>query len=384
MAAMAASAGGEEALEASAAPSPVAAQVAAHVAAQAAAPPPAPAPAPPTPTAATPPQAPFSPTVAVRSPASGPSGSTAVAPQAPQSPPGPPPTRDTVAIDEPEAPATREREDAGIGGFFADSDEVPTPSSPPRTSVFAQPPPHQYAAPVAAPPSWGQAPPVHESFAQPSFGLPSEPIEPADRRRTLLIVVAALVGLLVVGLGGWLIVRATSGTSSSGGTHTATQQQPAGPTVGSVQQAAGVSYTAEAVKVDTSCDGHAYGQVDSFLQTGACTGLSRALYSADLQGRPIVASVIRVRMADAAGARALQTLTDKNGSGNVASLLREGVRYSGGPTGLPNEAYASAVSGSTVTIVETSWVNQDAAGSGQVLDAAATAALALDTPPFRG
>ena len=321
--------------------------------------------------AAVPPPAPFSPTVAVPSPAPGPGGPAPVVAQTPV------PTRDTVAIDEPEGTAA---EDAGIGGLFAHADEGAGPSAPPRTSVFAQPPPHQYAAPVAAPPSWGQAPPVHDSVGQ-----PAGPSVTADRRRMLIIVAAVLVGVLVLGVGGWLVLRATTGGDSPGGRARATtHHQAAGPTVGAVQQAGGVSYTAEAVKVDTTCAGHAYGQVGSFLQATDCTGLSRALYSGQLKAGQFVASVIRVRMPDTASARALRELADRNGSGNVSNLLREGVRYPGGPTGLPNEEYASAVSGSTVTIVETAWSDPAAAGSSAELDAAAAAALVLATPPFEG
>jgi hypothetical protein len=200
-----------------------------------------------------------------------------------------------------------------------------------------------------------------------------------------MIVAAVLVGVLVLVLGGWLVLRATTGGGSPGGRAGATtHSEAAGPTVGAVQKAGGVSYTAEAVKVDTTCAGHAYGQVGNFLEATDCTGLSRALYSGQLKAGQFVASVIRIRMPDTASARALRELADRNGSGNVSNLLREGVRYPGGPTGLPNEEYASAVSGSTVTIVETAWSDPAAAGSSAALDAAATAALVLATPPFQG
>jgi hypothetical protein len=87
-------------------------------------------------------------------------------------------------------------------------------------------------------------------------------------------------------------------------------------------------------------------------------------------------------MPDTAAARELQALTDRNGSGNVNDLLREGVRYTGSPAELSGAEYASAVSGSTVTIVESAWVDEDAAGSATDIDRIADAGLALPAPPF--
>ena len=96
----------------------------------------------------------------------------------------------------------------------------------------------------------------------------------------------------------------------------------------------------------------------------------------------MVAAISRVRLADAATARDLRTLTDKNGSGNVSDLLREGVRYTGSPSELSDAEFSSAVSGTTVTIVESSWVDQDAKGSSAAIDKLADDGLALEVPPF--
>jgi hypothetical protein len=89
-----------------------------------------------------------------------------------------------------------------------------------------------------------------------------------------------------------------------------------------------------------------------------------------------------VQMPDTGAARNLQALTDRNGSGNVSDLLREGVRYTGSPAELSGAEYASAVSGSTVTIVETAWVDEDAAGSSADIDAVADTGLSLPVLPF--
>ena len=141
-----------------------------------------------------------------------------------------------------------------------------------------------------------------------------------------------------------------------------------------------MTYTLEAAQVDDSCVKHSYGDTADFFATTDCTGVARTLYSADLDDGPVVVSVSRVRMKDAEAARDLQALTDRNGSGNISDLLREGVRYTGSPDGLSGAEYASALSGSTVTIVESAWVDADSKGSDTDIDKVASNALALQTP----
>jgi hypothetical protein len=149
-----------------------------------------------------------------------------------------------------------------------------------------------------------------------------------------------------------------------------------------VQTINGVDFTVEAVDSERTCVGHAYGDTAAFFNDTDCTGLSRALYSTDVAGKPVVLAVSRVRMPDAAGARDLQSLADRNGSGNVSDLLREGVRYTGSPAQLSGAEYSSALSGTTVTIVETAYVNQNAKGSSTDIDKLADVGLALPVPPF--
>jgi hypothetical protein len=149
-----------------------------------------------------------------------------------------------------------------------------------------------------------------------------------------------------------------------------------------VQEVKGVSYTLQTVQVDDTCAGHAYGAVADFFAATNCTGMSRALYSAEVDGAPVVVSVTRVRMPDTTTARDLRALADRNGSGNVSDLLREGVTYPGAPERLSSAEYASAVSGPTVTIAESSWVH--AGGSSATVDKLATDGLELAVAPFPG
>jgi hypothetical protein len=290
-----------------------------------------------------------------------------------------------VAIDEPDISSAPE--DGGIGGLFAHGVQESGPVGPPPTAVFASPAPGAPAAPPpftppSGGPSWGQVRPVHEPTSPAAGPLGPDAADPWNRRLLLMAVLAAIV--VVLGVAAWLVSKGGSGNSASGSATTSSTPAAAGPKAGDVQKIGAVAFTAEAVAVDSSCASHAYGQVGSSLRATDCTGLSRALYSAQLPGGKIVVSVIRVRMPDTVSARNLKALADRNGSGNVSNLLREGVTYPGGPTRLVNEEYDSAVSGTTVAIVEDSWVDPAVAGSSATLDATATSALALKTPPFSG
>jgi hypothetical protein len=267
---------------------------------------------------------------------------------------------------------TETGETGGIGGLFASAerDEPPRPASHerPRTAVFAQPPPQ---APAPAP-----FLPAHDE---------EEDADEGTGRRTGLLVVLALVLVALLAVGGWLVLRdPDDGGTGAAGTPSQTTGEvaEAGPQVGDVQDVDGVPFTVEAVRVDDTCVGHAYGETSTFFDTTNCTGLSRALYSAQLDGGAVVVSVARVRMPDTATARDLRALTDRNGSGNVSDLLREGVTYSGGPAELSGAEYASAVSGPVVTIVESAWVDPGSGGSGADLDRMAAGGLSLPVPPF--
>jgi hypothetical protein len=200
-----------------------------------------------------------------------------------------------------------------------------------------------------------------------------------------LMIALGLIVLVAVAVGGWLLLRSPDdGNSSVDGDSTGDVQDDPGPAVGHVQAVDGVQFRLEAVQVDDTCIGHAYGAVSTFFDSTNCTGLSRALYSAQLPGGPVVVSVSRIQLPDTASARALRALADQNGSGNINDLLREGVSYAGGPNELSNAEYASAVAGPTVTIVESSWIDPASAGSAADVDRVAASGLVLEVPPLPG
>ncbi len=249
----------------------------------------------------------------------------------------------------------------GIGGLFGDGGTVAVAPSRPR----------ELPAELRPRPLVGAPPPGGGSSAA-DAGAP-------DRRRTLVVVAAALALLLVVaGIGVWALgsggdagAEQPSATTSAAAPTTT----PAGPVVGATEVVNGTTFTLRAVQVDDTCQGHAYDAVAAFFASSDCTALGRSLWSADAGGQPAVVSLSRVTMPDVANAQALRSLADTDGSGNVNDLLREGVRYDGGPEKLSGAQYASAQQDTRVTIVETSWTGGPGASS--ALDALASSALSL-------
>ncbi|MFQ1000711.1 hypothetical protein [Modestobacter sp. SSW1-42] len=257
----------------------------------------------------------------------------------------------------------------GLGGLFGSAKTVEVAPQPrrelppelrPRTAVGAVPPTRSTStvAPGGSSASGGSA-------------------APGRRRAVLaaaaLVVVAALVAVLVLALGdrdaGEAAPLADPATSAAPDT------APSGPAPGDTEVVDGTTVTLEATTSEGSCAGHAYGAVADFLAGTDCTALDRALWSAEVDGRPAVVSLARVTMPDAALAASLKALADTDGSGNVNDLLREGVRYTDGPTRLSAAQYDSSQQNDVVTIVETSYVGEP--GSAEALDELAGSALAL-------
>ncbi|SHN50156.1 hypothetical protein SAMN05660350_00154 [Geodermatophilus obscurus] len=282
-----------------------------------------------------------------------------------------PPARPLDTLVGPTA-GVREDESGGIGGLFTGGEPV---DAEPIASQPAVPPAR--VEPPAAPPASG-ARPVAVPVAAPRRRQRSP-------RRTALFVAAALLLVVLLGLGVTTLFggddEASAGASPSTAAQTGARAGTGGgPQPGQIETVDGRTFVLQRVQSDPTCVGNAYGTVAGFFAATDCAGLARALYSTDVGGRPVVVSVSAADMGEQSGALALRALTDQNGSGNVSDLLREGVRYPGGPAQLSAAEYASAVSGSTVTIVETAWAGPGSTSSTADLDVVASTALALPLP----
>lgn len=109
-----------------------------------------------------------------------------------------------------------------------------------------------------------------------------------------------------------------------------------------------------------TCPEHAYGDIKRFLDTTQCDRLTRQLFVTKVKGRTVYTSVSVVTMASEADAGELRELANKDGSGNVSDVVRDGVvkidgldRLSGG------EGYASNQNGREVIIVESDFAPRD-------------------------
>ncbi|MGY1681053.1 hypothetical protein [Geodermatophilus sp. SYSU D01176] len=290
----------------------------------------------------------------------------------------------------------REDETGGIGGLFAEAE--PVVAEPVSAEQIS-------AEPVAAEPAVSEPVAVEPVAVEPAAPLAVAPAPPAPAasptrppgvplvgprrrqrspKRTALLAAAALllVVLLAVGLPA-LLGGDDDGSTAEASPPTVDQVAApgtTGPRPGDSETVDGRTFVLQQVQSDPTCLGNAYGAVADFFAGTDCAGLARALYSTDVGGRPVVVSVSVAGMGDSAGALALRALADQDGSGNVSDLLREGVRYAGGPERLSGAEYASAVSGSTVTIVEAAWAAPGSTGSTADLDVVAATALVLPMP----
>jgi hypothetical protein len=76
---------------------------------------------------------------------------------------------------------------------------------------------------------------------------------------------------------------------------------------------------------DSNCAQHAYGDITTFFKNTPCEQLTRALYTTTAaDGRKVYTNVSVVRMRSTDDAAQLRELTDKDGTGNVSDLVKDG------------------------------------------------------------
>lgn len=118
-------------------------------------------------------------------------------------------------------------------------------------------------------------------------------------------------------------------------------------------------FQAHAEHRDSDCRKRAYGVVAEFLGSSSCQQVVRTLHTTSTaDGAKVVVSVAVVRMGDNKSAVELNQLASRDRTGNIADLLREGYTVPDGPRRLTGAGYASAVSGSVVTIAESDFFSE--------------------------
>jgi hypothetical protein len=238
---------------------------------------------------------------------------------------------------------------------------APEPPGPPRTGVLSADPDEPSPRPLTAPLPVALAADVRPGSLGP---YASDPGSRARRRREQRSRRLVALGWLGTWRGLGIAAVATFGVALGVAVLVVRGVAPAPVDVAAlpVRVVDGVSWTQQVVTTESTCEGHAYGLAVQFLREHPCVQLDRALWSGDVGGSAMVASVAVVRMSDAASASALKALVDSSGTGNVADLLREGRGFAGAPASLGNAGYGSAQQGESVVIAETA----PGGGSGSV------------------
>jgi hypothetical protein len=78
----------------------------------------------------------------------------------------------------------------------------------------------------------------------------------------------------------------------------------------------------------TDCAAQAYGQVQEWLRVHPCVGYARSMVEVSVTGGvTVLVAVASVEMPDAEQARALRTLMDRYGTGNITELSQERGRF---------------------------------------------------------
>ena len=167
------------------------------------------------------------------------------------------------------------------------------------------------------------------------------PGPPARNPRDLALKGAGLVAIAVVSGLLWFLIR-----------HEAAPAQAAPPPSSQSTGAFKFTQVAGPDKGD-DCAAKSYDETKKFFQDNPCRSLTRALYSTESGGVKALVSVVLVGMSDSDKASALKALTEKDGTGNVTDLVKDGTyKASGAPKVSGSDAaYASRVDGTNVTIV---------------------------------
>jgi hypothetical protein len=170
-------------------------------------------------------------------------------------------------------------------------------------------------------------------------------------------LVAVLVAVLALGPGTSAGAGVSGGTSSgsagtsarSGSSQVRAVSRDAGRVAVRLQRL-GKKVDQVTSAVDTDCAAHATDQVKAFFLEHTCVALFRVLFDVRDGGRPVLrVAVAWVDMPDADLARQYQDLIDRDGTGTVRPLTRDGRRDD---TSFDGIAYASARDDATVVIAQ--------------------------------
>lgn len=250
----------------------------------------------------------------------------------------------------------------------------PNHTEPARTSTEPEPPTHTQPTPPAIPQAAQPQPPADspQPFPTPR-PTPRETVTSKTVRWIPLAAIALLVALVVAA-----VAVATSGDD--------TASAPAGPPTPATQPpprtstpvAQSLRFSLRAADHDQRCASHAFGDAQASLQQTSCSGVRRASYAADVDGRGAAVTIGIVEFPDAAQAAAFKAVADTPGGGGVLDLATETGKWGATPAPrFENAAYASKVEGTSVRLVQAVWAPGPSTPDDPGLTRAVQAALDL-------
>jgi len=165
-----------------------------------------------------------------------------------------------------------------------------------------------------------------------------------------LVVIAVVSGLV------WYYITNDDTSTQGTGGEESTAPQPQG----GVYQFTAHEDMPEPNKT-TDCAEHSYNDIKGFFEETPCDHLTRQLFVTKLDdGRTVYTSVSVVIMRDQEQASELREFTDKEGSGNVSDVVRDGlVKIQGLDRLSKSGGYASRQNGRDVIIIEADFAPKD-------------------------
>lgn len=258
--------------------------------------------------------------------------------------------------------------------------EPEVPSVPEEPAIAEAPEPE----PVAPPPAPVVPPPAPLPTPSPPFRPSPVPRTPAavavapsasPKSRTVRWLPLGAIGLLVA-----LVVAAVAVATNSGDTAAAPSTQPPTappPTSPAPAPVESLTFALRAAGADQRCASHAFGDVQTSLQSTSCSGVRRASYTASVDGRAAAVTIGIVEFPDGAQAANFKAVADTPGGGGIFDLATETGKWAGAAPKFENAAYSSKVDGNSVRLVEAVWTPGPSTADDPGLTRAAKGALDL-------
>lgn len=188
-----------------------------------------------------------------------------------------------------------------------------------------------------------------------------------------LVVSIAVLGFLLLFRGG---PKSNHTAATSAGTAAAPGTTAGGPAAKPPPAALPAGWVKQASDDQTNCAAHSYGQVQGFLTKTPCTSMQRVLATTSRNGRQVIIASYVIHFATPSQAASFNSLVTTDGTGDVTNLLAEGNRIPGGPSKLPDAAFASRQTGNTVSVAEAAYAVGSSNGGDPTLKSVANQGIA--------